>query len=129
MEVLAEMDDEDLAIRMGRDLPYMLTIVQAGHVVGVGRTTAHKLARRYRETGGAVGIPNRRVGRSLRVPRDELLERVRQDRITPSPADVADELAPRRPVIVRRGGSASVGRTVRPRRPASGSQLPLFPAG
>ena len=45
LEVLAEMDDEDLAIRMGRDLPYMLTIVQAGHVVGVGRTTAHKLAR------------------------------------------------------------------------------------
>ena len=123
------MDNEDLTVHMGRDLPYMMTIIQAGLVVGVGRTTAHKLARQYRETGGAVGIPNRRVGRSLRVPRDELLDWIGRDRITPSPAAVVDELAPRRPVTVRRGGSTGTARAVRPRRTTSASQLPLFPAG
>lgn len=128
------MDDMDVTIRMGRDLPYMLTVPQAGELVGVGRTTAHKLARLYRESGGAYGIPNVRVGHNLRVPRDELLERIRQGRITPSPAPAADELAPRRRLTVRRGvrsagGPSASARADRPRREPPPDQLPLFPAG
>ena len=57
------------------DLPAVLTIEEAAAILRIGRSTAFEQARRFRETGGAEGIPNYRIGRALRVPRDELARR------------------------------------------------------
>lgn len=110
------MDDMDVTSPMGR-LPRTMSVPEAGEWLGVGSTTARRLARIYRETGGAYGIPNIPVGHKLRVPGVLFAEQVAQDRITPP--DFADELAPRR----RRP------REARTRREPPADQLPLFPAG
>jgi len=127
---------------MGEASPYMFTVVQAADVLGIGRTLAHKLVRRFLDSGGVEGIPVIRVGRCWRVPREELLERIRRGCITGSSAVVPDELASRRRpsadglggpgsarrrLTVRRGGQVAGAR--RPRREPPPDQLPLFPAG
>ena len=72
---------------MGR-LPRTLSVPEAGDCLGVGRTTAHRLARIYRESGGAYALPTIRVGRKLLVPGVLLAEHIAEDRITPP--DFAD---------------------------------------
>jgi hypothetical protein len=132
-------DDMDVTSPMGR-LPHTLSLPEAGDCLGVGRTTAHKLARIYRETGGAYGIPNIPVGHKLRVPGALLSEQVAEGRITPP--DFAGERASRRPpsrdVSARREPPAIAdelasrrrpSREVRTRREPPVDQLPLFPAG
>jgi hypothetical protein len=57
------------------DLPAVLTVPEAGELLRISRTVAFEQARLFRETGGTDGIPNYRIGRSLRVPRDELCRR------------------------------------------------------
>ena len=123
-------------------LPRTMSVPEAGEWIGVGSTTARRLARIYRETGGAFGIPNIRVGHKLRVPGFLFAEQAAQDRITPP--DFADELAPRRrPGVggadddggdhgrrsVSVGGRAAGRLARRPRRVSPPDQLPLFPAG
>jgi excisionase family DNA binding protein len=53
-------------------LPDFLTVEEAAAVLRIGRTTAYDLARRYRVTGGAEGLPVVVLGRMLRVPRAQL---------------------------------------------------------
>lgn len=48
---------------------------EAAVVLRISRSSAFEQARRFRETAGAEGIPNYRIGRTLRVPRDELARR------------------------------------------------------
>ena len=55
------------------ELPDVLTVEEAAALVRIGRTAAYQLARQYLATDGAEGMPVRRIGRQLRVPR-ELLE-------------------------------------------------------
>jgi hypothetical protein len=57
------------------ELPEILTIPEAAVVLRISRSSAFEQARRFRETSGAEGIPNYRIGRTLRVPRDELARR------------------------------------------------------
>ena len=53
--------------------PDMLTIEEAARVVRIGRTAAYKRAGEYLVTNGASGLPVKRIGGQLRVPR-RLLE-------------------------------------------------------
>ena len=122
--------------------PYMLTVKDAAALLGIGRTLAYQLVRRYVETGGAEGIPVVRVGRLWRVPRQALFEQIQRGCIGASSGLLRDELAPRRRpsaeeaggpgaagrrLTIRRGGPAARG--PRSRREPPSQQLPLFPAG
>ena len=53
-------------------LPDFLTVNEAATVLRIGRSAAYELARRYRMTGGAEGLPVIVLGRLLRVPRAQL---------------------------------------------------------
>ena len=55
------------------ELPDVLKVEEAAVLMRIGRTAAYQLANRYLATDGAEGMPVRRIGRQLRVPR-ELLE-------------------------------------------------------
>lgn len=50
----------------------VLSVEQAAALLGIGRSLAYELARRYLATGGAEGLPVLRLGRCLRVPRTQL---------------------------------------------------------
>lgn len=54
------------------DLPEVLTVGEAAAVLRIGRGAAYELARQWRETNGAEGLPVVSLGRSLRVPRAAL---------------------------------------------------------
>ena len=54
------------------ELPDVLTVEEAAVLVRIGRTAAYQLARQYLATDGVEGMPVRRIGRQLRVPRDLL---------------------------------------------------------
>lgn len=72
--------------------PDMFTVEEAALVVRIGRTAAYKLAGEYLVTDGASGLPVKRIGGQLRVPR-LLLEAYIGGPITwPIPGAPADDL-------------------------------------
>jgi len=56
------------------NLPIALTVLEAAAVLRVGRTLAYELVHQWHATGGSMGLRSVRVGRSLRIPRDAILE-------------------------------------------------------
>ncbi|WP_116998762.1 helix-turn-helix domain-containing protein [Desertimonas flava] len=109
--------------------PWLLTVEQAARLLQIGRTLAYELVGRFEASGGEVGIPVVRVGRTLRVPRAELADRLRRGGVTVSGR--GDGAPPRRAAVVDdRGGSVAPRRGGRQRRGGPESvQPPLFPAG
>lgn len=58
------------------DLPDFLTVEEAAEVLRLGRSRAYELTKRWRETGGAEGIPVVQLGRQLRVPKTWILRQL-----------------------------------------------------
>src|SRR5262245_49249038 len=76
--------------------PDLLTVEEAARVLRIGRTSAYALVRRYLATNGTEGVPVRRVGHLLRVPRCGLEELVGGPITWPIPDEpsVVDQPAP-----------------------------------
>jgi transposase len=66
------MDERRISLKELMDRP-TISVEQAGAILGVGRSTAYDMARAYLATGGAVGLPCIRIGRSIRVKVPALL--------------------------------------------------------
>ena len=54
------------------EYPELMTVEEAAEYLRVSRAMGYQLARQYRITGGAEGLPVSQVGRCLRVPQAEL---------------------------------------------------------
>jgi hypothetical protein len=54
-----------------------LTIPEAGERLRISKNAAYEAAKRYRETDGESGLPNIKIGGSLRVP-TAVLQRMTQ---------------------------------------------------
>ena len=59
---------------VGREIPTLLTVEEAGRLLRIGRTKAYAMAREWRETDGQSGLPVVDLGHVLRVPRRALEE-------------------------------------------------------
>lgn len=68
-----------------RPIPEFLSVEAAGKALGVSRNAAYQAAREYRDTNGAEGIPNLKVGGRILVPADALRRMV----TLPVPGDVS----------------------------------------
>lgn len=54
------------------EYPDLLTVEEAADYLRISRGLGFQLARQYRITDGAAGLPVVQLGRCLRVPRDDL---------------------------------------------------------
>lgn len=75
------------------DLPLVLTVDEAATVLRISRAAAYEQARIWRETDGREGLPVIVIGRSLRVPKAKLEDKLRCEGGDASPAS-ALHLAP-----------------------------------
>ena len=55
------------------ELPDMLRVGEAAHVLRISRTRAYDEVAAYRRSGGKEGLPSIAIGRCLRIPKKALL--------------------------------------------------------
>jgi predicted DNA-binding transcriptional regulator AlpA len=84
------------ALERGCGVSEMLTAKQVMARLKLGRTTVYGLGRRYLETGGAEGLPCRKIGRALRFPADEVDDWMTTKPIT-HPGDLSRSTPPPEP--------------------------------
>ena len=70
--VVVTVEGTTMAARRLEEYPELMTVDEAAAFLRVSRALGYQLARQYRITDGAAGLPVRQVGRCLRVPRHEL---------------------------------------------------------
>lgn len=70
--------------------PDFFTVEEAARVLRIGRTAAYLAAKRFRETGGAEGLPCVAIRGSLRVPRRRLEAMAGGPIDTTTPAEVTN---------------------------------------
>lgn len=75
--------DDDRSVTSLDHLPLVLTVEEAAAVLRISRAAAYEQARIWRETGGRAGLAVIAMGRSLRVPRSKLEEKLRCEAATP----------------------------------------------
>lgn len=99
----------------------MLTAKQVMARLKLGRTTVYGLGRRFLETGGAEGLPCRKIGRALRFPADEI-----DDWMTTSPSQqaslepaAATHIVDRFPTRAELARRLAIAHSTQSRRPAS----------
>lgn len=98
-----------------------LTVEEAAKRLRIGRTLAYQLARRYRFTGGAEGLPVVVFGNVLRVPRARLEE------LAGGPIDEV-EPAPVVELNTRRAEPPAVSKPARrPRKTTRSNAQPALP--
>lgn len=68
------------------NLPLVLTVEEAAAVLRISRAAAYEQARIWRESQGRYGLPVVVIGRTLRVPRVRLEEKLRGDYAGCAPA-------------------------------------------
>lgn len=61
-----------LIVRAAHSTVEVLTIQEAAAILRISRNAAYAAARKWRATGGKVGIPCIEIGRTVRVPRADL---------------------------------------------------------
>ncbi len=64
----------------------VLTIDEAAAILRISRNAAYMLSRKWRATGGRVGLPCIEIGRSVRVPRSAIRQLL-QSATTSDPDD------------------------------------------
>jgi Helix-turn-helix domain len=86
MRVVQHSGEESLpgpsAVTSLDQLPLVLKVAEAAAVLRISRAAAYEQARIWRETDGREGLPVVMVGRSLRVPRVKLEEKLRCESLT-----------------------------------------------
>jgi len=65
--------DPGMVTQSIENLPIALTVLEAAAVLRIGRTLAYELVHQW-NANGAEGLRSVRVGRSLRIPREAVLE-------------------------------------------------------
>ena len=110
--------------------PDVLTIEEAARVLRMGRTAAYEQARIWRDTDGRAGLPNFRMGDTLRVPA-AALEKMLGRPLSAIPEPRRRE-APRRDFRVPPPAADHPGREQRPRaasrrRPTPGGAQGALP--
>ncbi|MEO6125845.1 MAG: helix-turn-helix domain-containing protein [Ilumatobacteraceae bacterium] len=76
------------------ELPLLLTVDEAAHVLRIGRSHAYNLTKLYETSHGTAGVPVIRLGDLLRIPKSALQEllttghivQLRQDATTAMPS-------------------------------------------
>ncbi len=75
-------------------LPLVLTIDEAAAVLRISKAAAYEQARIWRETDGRDGLPVIKVGRSLRVPRWAVEDKLRCQSVRAGAVGAARHVAP-----------------------------------
>lgn len=96
--------------------PQTLTVEEAAKVLRIGRTAAYALAREWRATNGASGLPVLELGRTLRVPRHALQLMLQGHQVparepTDAPPELSHQQAGRRRIAPAQGALWSDGQS------------------